>query len=303
MTIAPVLLFTFKRLDTLKNTVSALRGNHLASESDLFIFSDAARHDGEVSSVQAVRDYLTTIDGFKSVSIIEADNNKGLASSIIQGVSKIIGIHEKVIVLEDDLISSTNFLSFMNQALEYYRNETRVFSIGGYTKPMKLLQEQEVYFTSRGSSWGWATWKDRWKEIDWTAGDYARFSKDKAARKRFNRMGSDLSRMLDRQMNGRINSWAILWCYHQFRKGQYTVFPAVSKICNEGFSAEATHTKEKWSRFRTVLDRSGVEKFHFTDSVELKPAIVKRFTRTYSVPTRITYKLINLVSSFSKIAK
>jgi hypothetical protein len=295
MTLAPVLLFTFKRLDTLKNTVSALRSNHLASESDLYIFSDAARHSGETAGVRAVRDYLTTIDGFRSVSIIEADKNKGLANSIIEGVSKIVGIHEKVIVLEDDLISSTNFLSFMNQALEYYRNDARVFSIGGYTKPMKRLREQEVYFTLRGSSWGWATWKDRWEGIDWTAGDYARFSKDTAARKRFNHMGSDMCQLLDRQMNGRINSWAILWCYHQFKRSQYTVFPAVSKIRNEGFSAEATHTKEKWSRFRTILDRSGVEKFHFTDRVELEAAIVKRFTRTYSVPTRIAYKLINLV--------
>ncbi len=295
METAPIILFVYNRLDSLQRAVQALQQDPLAAESELFIFSDHPRTKKDEAAVAGVREFISTISGFRRVCINEAAQNMGLARSVITGVSSIIDQNGKAIVMEDDLICSTNFLSFMNQALEFYRNDKRIFSVGGYTKPMNLLKQDAVYFTLRASSWGWATWKDRWNEIDWTAGEYSTFSKDAAARKRFNRMGSDLSQMLDWQMGGSINSWAILWCYHQFRTGQFTVFPAVSKISNEGFSAAATHTKEKWSRFRTVLDQSGQTKFHFTDRVGLEQKIIRRFTRTYSIPTRIAYKLINMV--------
>jgi hypothetical protein len=291
---APIILFVYNRLDTLIRCVRSLQQNPLAAESELFIFSDHPRAEKDAHAVTAVREYIRTITGFRKVSIREAPQNMGLARSVIKGVTAIVDQYGSAIVVEDDLICSTNFLSFMNQALEYYRNDKRIFSVGGYTKPMKHLDRQEVYFTLRGSSWGWATWSDRWNAIDWSVADYSAFSKDAAARKRFNRMGSDLSQMLDRQMAGKINSWAITWCYHQFKTGQYTVFPAVSKICNEGFSAAATHTRQKWSRFRTAPDQSGLEEFHFTDRVELERRSVRRFTRPYSIPTRIAYKIINI---------
>jgi hypothetical protein len=294
METAPIILFVYNRLDTLIRCVRSLQQNSLAAESELFIFSDHPRTEKDTAAVAAVREYIRTITGFREVSIREAPQNMGLARSVIKGVTAIVDQYGSAIVVEDDLICSTNFLSFMNQALEYYRNDKRIFSVGGYTKPMKHLDPQSVYFTLRGSSWGWATWADRWNAVDWAVGDYAAFSKDAAARKRFNQMGSDLSGLLDRQMAKSINSWAIIWCYHQFKTGQYTVFPAVSKISNEGFSAAATHTKQKWNRFRTAPDQSGLEEFQFTDRVQLERRSVRRFTRTYSIPTRIAYKIINI---------
>jgi hypothetical protein len=294
METAPIILFVYNRLDTLIRCVRSLQQNPLAAASDLFIFSDHPRTEKDAYAVAAVREYIRTITGFRKVNLREAPQNMGLARSVIKGVTTIVSQYGRAIVVEDDLICSTNFLSFMNQALEYYRNDKRIFSVGGYTKPMKHLDRQSVYFTLRGSSWGWGTWSDRWNAVDWTVADYAAFSKDAAARRRFNRMGSDLSQMLDRQMAGKINSWAIIWVYHQFKRGQYTVFPAVSKICNEGFSAAATHTRQKWSRFRTAPDQSDLEEFHFTDRVELERRSVRRFTRTYSIPTRIAYKIINI---------
>jgi hypothetical protein len=295
METAPIILFVYNRLDVLISSIRSLQQNSLAARSELFIFSDHPRSEKEETGVAAVREYIRTIEGFRRVSITESQQNMGLARSVIGGVTTIIRQYGRAIVVEDDLICSTNFLSFMNQALEYYRNDKRIFSVGGYTKRMNHLKSNAVYFTMRGTSWGWATWGDRWEAIDWTCGDYAAFSKDAKARKRFNRMGSDLSQMLDRQMNKSINSWAIRWCYHQFKTGQYTVFPAVSKVSNEGFSEEATHTKQKWNRFETALDRSGNEEFNFTDTVKLERKSVRRFTRTYSIPIRIAYKIINIL--------
>ena len=295
--LAPIVLFTYKRLDTLKLTVEALQQNYLAVDSDLYIFSDAAKGEQDVEAVNNVRNYIKSVRGFKSITIYESQLNKGLATSIIEGVSQILKIHETVIVLEDDLVSSSNFLSYMNQALHFYKNEDKVFSIAGYSLPIHNDEsESDVYFTSRSSSWGWATWKDRWVTIDWEVKDYPAFKKNNLLRRDFNKMGSDLSQMLDRQMQGKINSWAIRWCYHQFKYGLLSVHPFMSKIENVGFnSPDASNTKERFNRYQTKLDKGKKMAFLFSKEVRLDSEIIQQFTKPFSIQNRIKYKIINLL--------
>ena len=165
---APVCLFTYNRLEETRKTLEALSANYLAKESDLIVFSDGAKSDDDVEKVEAVRAYLKTLSGFKSINISEAGSNNGLASSIISGVTEVLKDRKKVIVLEDDLISAPNFLDFMNQALDFYKDEQEIFSISGYTMDLDSLSKhnKDYYLNYRASSWGWATWDDRWKEID-----------------------------------------------------------------------------------------------------------------------------------------
>lgn len=295
--LAPVLLFCFKRLTVLKQTVDALQNNFLAEDTELFVFSDGAKNLDDVEEIQEVRSFLKTIKGFRSVEIFEAPTNVGLAGSIIKGVTKMFQAYDKVIVLEDDLLTSRNFLSFMNQALNYYQ-EMNVFSVSGFSFPIAGAPLDSVYFTTRSSSWGWATWKDRWQNIDWQVEDYEKLKGSPKIRRSFNRMGSDLAGMLDRQMEGKIDSWAIRWCYHQFKQQSFTVFPVLSKVQNNGFGAGATHTKEIPGRYKTYLDLSGNTKFSFRSDLKLEPRIVKQFTKHYSVRYRIYFKLLNLFRKY-----
>ena len=293
--LAPVVLFTYKRLDTLKLTVEALQKNYLAKASDLIIYSDGAKNEKDNIAVQNVRDYLKTITGFKSITVHESPINKGLATSIINGVTEVLQNYETVTVLEDDLVSSRNFLNYMNEALNFYKSERRVFSIAGFSIPIKTNKPGDAYFTVRSSSWGWATWKNRWEDIDWQAKDYPSFKGDSKLRSAFNKMGSDMSQMLDRQMSGKLNSWAIRWCYHQFKHNIYSVHPIISKIDNVGFgSSDASNTKEKFNRFATKLDSGTEVKFRFSTEIKLDSKIIKRFTKPFSIINRIKYKLIHL---------
>lgn len=290
---APILLFVYKRLDTLQHTIQTLQRNFLAKESDLYIFSDGAKALKDGAGVTAVRDYIRTIEGFKSIYIIESPANKGLANSIIDGVSQVIKEYKKVIVLEDDLITSSNFLLYMNQCLDYYKSNPKVFSVSGFSFIIKGLNDQDIYFTQRASSWSWATWNDRWIEVDWEVKDYSSFRKDIRKRWAFNKMGSDMAGMLDKQMSGKMDSWAIRWCYHQFKQQSYTVFPAYSKVQNIGFMNDATHTRDITSRYATELDNTSNMVFNFTDHIQLEPAIIKQFTSHYSISSRIKYKILN----------
>ncbi|MDD4082332.1 MAG: glycosyltransferase [Sphaerochaetaceae bacterium] len=157
MGFAPIVLFVYSRLDHTKRTVEALKNNLLADESNLIIFSDAPKNEKSKKAVEEVRKYIHSIKGFKSVKIIERKNNVGLANSIIDGVTKVVNKYGKIIVLEDDLVTSKYFLNFMNDSLELYKNESKVISISGYTYPVGGLAE--TFFIKGTDCWGWATWK------------------------------------------------------------------------------------------------------------------------------------------------
>lgn len=291
---SPIVLFTYLRLETLQKTINALAANFYASDSDLIIFSDGAKYQKDESKVREIRNYLKTIQGFKSVTIHESSTNKGLATSIIQGVSSVLKEYPTAIVLEDDLITSSNFLAYMNQALTYYQGNPKVLSISGFSPIIKGLGDNEVYFTQRSSSWGWACWADRWSKIDWTCKFYEEFRINSKMKSKFNEMGSDMSLMLKRQMEGNINSWAVRFCFHQFQYNLYSVHPAVSKVRNVGFDELSTNTKFYSTRFISELDQSELQEFHFENQVYLDSKIIKQFVKDNSIAARIRYRLLSL---------
>jgi len=297
MNYAPICLFTYNRLAETKQTVEALKNNFLASDSDVIIFSDAAKNESSVEKVQCVRDYLNTITGFKSVKIIERNKNHGLAKSIITGVNAVIETHGRVIVIEDDLITSKNFLSYMNKALDFYKQKSKIWSISGFSFPMSYPEayDYDVAFGVRASSWGWATWADRWEKVDWNVSDYSLFQADKKAQKAFSQGGSDICKMLKEQMAGKINSWAIRFCYAQFRNNALDVYPKISKVENIGFSGEATHTSGMDKRFMTVLDSSDSTDFSFSSELLIDPLLLKQFQKPFSILTRLKYKLLGRI--------
>lgn len=247
MSLAPVIVFGYNREDHLKQTIDAIGKNVGAKETDIYLFLDGFKGEADRRSVETVQAYgesLTLDSRFRSITVSCTEHNRGLALSVIQGVSTIIKKYERVIVLEDDIVTSEDFLSFMNDALDYYENEDAIWSISGYTFNLRALEsvEEDVYLGYRASSWGWATWRNRWISIDWNVSDYNRFRYNIIARKKFNRGGTDMSDMLDRQMAGKISSWAIRWCYAQFKQNKFTVFPCKSKVLNIGQDGTGTHS-------------------------------------------------------------
>ncbi|MDM5272545.1 glycosyltransferase [Sulfurovum sp. zt1-1] len=299
MKYAPIVLFTYNRLDELKQTIEALKNNKLASESELYIYSDAAKDKTDEQKVLKVRSYLKTIEGFNHLQVIERDENFGLARSVIEGVNEILERHGKVIVLEDDLITSKNFLCYMNSALEFYQDEEKVFSISGYTMPLKSLKkyDNDTYASVRPSSWGWATWNDRWKGIDWDIRDYESFIHDKKAIKDFNLGGADLSRMLKHYKQKKNNSWAIRWAYAMFKANKFCIYPKISKVQNIGFGLDATHCKGI-NIYSSPLDQTDSCDFKFINKIILDKQIADSFKYQFSYMNKFIKKISNKIHSF-----
>ncbi len=304
MKVSPILLFTYLRLDTLTRTISALKKNVLATDSDLYIFSDGPKSETDAQKVKEIRTFLRSITGFKSVSISESPTNKGLANSIISGVSEVMTFSDTVIVLEDDLITTPNFLTYMNSSLDEYQNVSKVFSISGFSFDFGIesKSQEETYFLHRGWSWGWATWKDRWVDIDWAVSDYNTFKKSKTLRKEFKRGGSDVYGMLKRQMEGSLDSWAIRWFYHQFKVNGITLFPLYSKVYNDGFDADATHTIGSNKRYLPHLDKKNSLNVQFPKKVEVKDKYQNLFLKRMGIKARVFSRLETLFVKYFRRA-
>lgn len=244
MNCAPVALFVYNRPWHTRQTVEALLANSEASETSLYVFSDAPRDVAASKAVAEVRSYLREITGFKSLSIIERENNFGLARSVIDGVSSVCGQHGRVIVLEDDLVTSSYFLKFMNEGLEKYRDEQRVISIHGYSYPVEQVLP-ETFFLKGADCWGWATWKRGWDLFD---PDGQRLLDELKRRKLTRQFDFDgnypYTRMLKDQITGKNNSWAIRWYASAFLKDKLTLYPGRSLVRNIGLDGSGTHCSE-----------------------------------------------------------
>lgn len=240
--LAPIALFAYNRPLHTRNTLEALARNGLAAESDLFVFSDAPKRPEAAASVREVRSYLATIRGFKSVTIVERQENFGLSRSIIEGVTGLCERYGRVIVLEDDLVVSVHFLEYMNLALARYEHDAAVMQIAGYMFPVDLPLSEDALFLPFISSWGWATWRRAWVHFDPHALGYERLRADPALRWRFDLNGSySYFKMLTAQQQGRVDSWAIRWYLSVFLRDGLALYPKKTLVNNAGFDGSGVN--------------------------------------------------------------
>lgn len=251
--LAPIVLFVYNRPKHTRQVLEALSRADMAKESQLYIFSDGPRFEEDRCSVNAVRDIIkdeTIRDKFGNVHLELRDVNLGLEKSVIESVTMIMDTYGKAIVLEDDIVVSVDFLTFMNKALDSFMDDSNVWSISGYSLCNKRLNslKDDILWTYRGECWGWASWRNRWDKVDWTVTDYDTFVKDKSAQKRFNQGGRDLTYLLKKWHRGQIHSWAIRWCYTQYKENMITVFPKHPKAYNIGFDGSGTSSANSIER-------------------------------------------------------
>ncbi|MBR6132873.1 MAG: hypothetical protein IKQ20_13575 [Bacteroidales bacterium] len=244
--LAPIVLFVYNRPLHTKQTVEALLKNELASDSELYIFADGPKNDtteDSIIKIKEVRDYIHTIKGFKKIYITESDYNIGLDNSVIQAVTKVIELHEKVIVVEDDIVTHPFFLRFINQALDTYKNQTNIYMISGFSYNITFpnYYKNDVYCVHRCCSWGWGMWADRWEQADWKLSNYKKLVGNKNEIKKFNRGGNDLFNMLQILIEQPVCAWDIRWTFCMYEHNGLCINPTKSLVNNIGFDGSGTH--------------------------------------------------------------
>ena len=302
--LSPIIVFAYNRPAHLQQTLDALCKNLEASESTLYIYCDGPKADAtekNLASIRETRFVAHSASGFKEIHIIEADRNKGLAKSIISGVSEILQEYGRVIVLEDDLLTSPFFLHYMNSALDFYDKRKSVFSISANRPPVRKMSipddyPYDVFVSLRSFSTGWATWIDRWEQVDWTMSYLDDFLSHYEQINAFNRGGDDMTEMLQLQRDGKIDSWAIQFSFAHFFHHAIAILPCVPYVDNIGFDGSGVHSgKESKGLYRNNLD-STPEMPRFLDVLYEDRRIIDAFYNSYVRKRRpIWQKAINWV--------
>ena len=283
---APIIIFVYNRADHFVETYNALSACKEAKESELFIFSDGAKNEAGKEKVDEVRVAVAAIKNsgdFKSVNVKESPVNKGLAASVIAGVTEIINNYGKAIVVEDDCKVSPLFLGYINKALDYYESNKKIGSIAGYTPMIDLPNDykNDVFTAYRSCSCTWATWKDRWQGVDWDLKEIKDFYNSPKLIRRLNSNGSDRFIRLYRQTKGNGSSWSVRFGAHLVKNNLLTVYPRYSYITNIGCDESGVHSKtDDAEKMRVDLSKA-IENPVFTD-VEIDGRIQKILKKHYS---------------------
>ena len=250
----PVAVFCYNRPDHLKRAIAALQKNAGADQSEIWFFSDGPAGDGDQTAVAEVRKVIANVEGFKKVRVVKNDVNRGLAASVISGVSKVMEENDACIVLEDDLETAPFFLDFLNSGLSCYADDSEIFSVSGYCPPIAIPDDYaaEAFRFSRINSWGWGTWRNRWSRVDWDVKDFEAFISNKSLVKQLTRQGKDLPVMLLKQQTGKIGSWAVRFNQACFREGKTNIYPVRSLVRNMGADGSGTHVRST-GKYRVQL--------------------------------------------------
>jgi hypothetical protein len=180
----------------------------------------------------------------------------------------------------------------MNASLNKYENNNNVYSISGYVFDFNFNSiERDAYFLNRHWPWGWATWENRWNNVDWDVSDYEKFKRNKSLRKKYSLLGSDVNAMLDKQMNGELDSWSIRWTFHVFKQDGLVLFPKISKIENNGWDISATNNVGLKNRYESAFDRTNKLDFNLPDEIMINPNYQKLLIRKMSIWERLKNKI------------
>ncbi len=294
----PIVLFTYARPEHTRLTVGALLQNHSIDEHDLIIYSDAPYAADKAEAVTSVRSYLETIIGFRSVTIRYRPYNFGLARSIIEGVTEVLGEYERIIVLEDDMITSPHFLSYMNEGLDRFSDDDRVISIHGYLYPVRETLP-EAFFLPGADCWGWATWRRGWRLFNPDGQVLLDALRCRELIKAFNFNDTYFfSTMLENQIKGANNSWAVRWYASAFLAGKLTLYPGRSLVHNIGNDNSGSHCSDNFSYDTeltlTPIDLRAVE---VLPSIEGQLAFEKFFKKTQgSFGKKIRFRIKKLLT-------
>ncbi len=270
---APVALFAYRRADHLRRTVESLQSCPEAAATDLHVFCDGAKGEADLDAVREVRAAVSAITGFASVSVVERPANMGLAGNVIAGVSEVLGRSERVIVLEDDMVVSPDFLAYMGQALDMYEADERVASIHAYVYDTRTPLPDD-FFLRGADCWGWATWRRGWALFEpdgrlllerlEVAGSLRDFDFDGAF---------PYSGMLRDQIAGRNDSWAVRWYASAFLAGALTLYPGRSLVANIGLDGSGTHAGDMPALVTTAGRMPPLTRIPIEESAQARAAI------------------------------
>ena len=287
-----IIVFAYNRSAHLQQVLEGLHNN--AEVNKIYVFQDGLKceeHRNEWEKTKKVIKKINWCDVIYELS----KENKGLARSIVYGINKVFEENDAVIVLEDDCVPASNFITFMTQCFEQYKDEKRIYSISGYGWPIHMTEKKyDAYINGRFSSWGWGTWKDRWEKYQVDNSILDQLNSNVDSSKRLATWGTDLEKMLLNRIEGKNDSWAVYWSLIIILMRGVCISPYCSLIKNIGFDGTGVHCGKKEGT--EVLTETHIQEFKLPIVLGPKKEIKEAFA-----PICGSYTVLNEDSNKEKV--
>ena len=261
---APVVIYTYTRLDHLKKTISALQANHLATKTDLFVVSDGPKDHAAKKQIKLLRDYVDSVDGFNAVNKIYREKNLGVSQSSLLAGEQVVSDYGKMINIEDDIVTSRNFLDFINAGLNYYECSDEVYSISGYCHPISFPEKPDFdsWHSPWFCPWGYGVWKKQYDRIDREFNPYYEIKKNKKKFQFFKKYGSFFHDSLEDDAKKRVVILDARIAAQMLLLGMSSAMPSKSKVLNIGLDGSGTHCPQT-NKYDVDLDDGLQREFSF----------------------------------------
>lgn len=298
-----IAVFCYKRAAKLKASMEALLKNSECKNMEVVFFSDGAKSEKDRAGVEATRAFIEGLTGFKKVHKQFREKNFSTGPNFHQGIVWLCENYDQFVVVEDDLTVTPNYLRYMLDALEFYRDAKQVFNISGYAFTLKKGDyPYDTVMHERFSCYGWGSWSDRVRNVVWDPAQLQVFAADRGLKAVLDREGMDLHRILKKQLSGVISTWDIQMQVHVARHRMKVVYPVVSKASNIGFDNESTN-QFGIDFLKTVTDSGEQRVFRFCPADSWQPSLVKQLRKPFSFPALATRKIINTVIKLTDTGK
>lgn len=299
-------VFCYNRVSKLKRCIEALLTNPECATMDIVFFSDGPKKGADDKPIREVRAYIDQLKGFRSIIKHYRPENLSTGPNFRAGLTFLSENYEQFIIVEDDLIVSSNYIKFLADALDYYKYDRSVFCVTAYVFPIKLNNyPYDTIVYKRFCSYGWGGWGNRFGNIVWDETDLLELMNTSPGfTKRLNAEGFDLVRMLKKQIDGRISTWDIQMQTHVAENRLKVIYPTLSKVSNIGFDEQSTNTSGV-NYLVTPTDDGIRRKFYFSPSTNIVPELQKQIKAPYAFKTLVVRKLknefIKLTNSIKKV--
>lgn len=274
--LAPIGVSTYSRIKHLKQAIEALQKNTLAKDSEIYIFSDAPKK-GDEEIVAKVREYVRTIDGFKKVHILERETNNRVANNR-GGIKQLLDNYGKIIFLEDDIVTAPGFLTFMNEALEFYKDDKRILSITGYCPPIKISNNynEDIFLLQRFSAWGFATWEEKFNPFGFELEKHGidKFLNNKISVREFKKNGEDMYPMLLSEKEGKLDALDVKLMFYEFKYDMFSLYPQRTLTQSIGLDGSGIHCGAT-NKFHHKKLWDKTDNFQFVKNIQLDAGIIK----------------------------
>ena len=265
--LAPVAVYTYTRHEHLVNTLEALRQNHLAPDTVLYVVSDGAKVPEHEPAVRRIRDYVDNLTGFREIVRVYRESNYGLSRSLPEAEKMILSDHGRLIEMEDDNITSANYLDFINAGLQHFEADDTVYSICGYCPPVGSAHgstDGDFWRYSWNMSWGYGIWKNKYDRLHPSKNRYPEMCQSGLLAKQNRAGGLYVSDSLKRDHAGLKYFPDAVLCTDMFAANMQSIIPTVSKVHNTGQDGSGQSSKQTTSKYDVVLDTGEQRAFDFT---------------------------------------